>query len=157
MPKALVRGGTLLAVVVILTGSGTASADVGVRLGPHGGVALGDAVDPYFGLGLWLSVPSSPLLIQPTFDYVFDEKQTLYRAGVSLLRELPLHRRFKPYFGLGVNLNVFARPEQAPGPTPESSSEPAPGPDDGGSRVGMNLLAGMRLELPLLSPYVHWA
>ncbi len=148
----------MLAIVAILTGSTgsrTASADVGVRVGPHGGVALDDEVDPYVGLGLWLSMPSSPLLIQPTFDYVFDEKQTLYRGGVSLLRELPLRSRFKPYFGLGVNLSVFALREQAPGPTPEPSFEPAPGPDDGGSRVGMNLLAGVRLELPLLSPYVQ--
>lgn len=136
----------LLGLVVGLVATlapGLARADVGVRVGPHAGVALGDEVHPYVGLGLRLTAPSSPLTIQPTFEYVFDEKQTLYHVGGNVLYELPTAFRLKPYLGVGASFSAFALNRE--GMTGDSQ----------GYRLGMNLLAGARLALPWVSPFVQ--
>jgi outer membrane protein W len=119
-------------------------ADVGVQVGPHAGVALSKDVDPYVGLGLRLTAPSSPLTIQPTFQYVFDEDQTLYHIGGNALYELPIAFRLKPYFGIGANFSAFVVTE----PSMEIT-------DDEGYRLGLNLIAGARLDLPWVSPFVQ--
>jgi hypothetical protein len=122
-----------------------ARADVGVRVGPHAGAAIGDDVDPFVGLGLRLTAPSSPLTIQPTFQYIFDENQTLYHVGGNVLYELPLALQLKPYFGVGAAFSAFAL-----------NQEGMSG-DSQGYRLGLNLLAGARLELPWVSPFVQVA
>lgn len=131
-----------LTLVTTLT-YGRVWADVGFRVGPHAGVALGDDVDPYIGLGLRLTAPSSPLTIQPTFDYVFDENQTLYHVGGNVLYELPIAFRLKPYFGVGASYGAFVLKR-------ESMTA-----DSEGYRLGLNLLAGARLELPWVSPFLQ--
>src|SRR5690349_3624915 len=118
--------------------SGTARADIGMRVGPQAGVALSDDVDPYVGLGLRLTAPTSPLTIQPSFAYVFDENQTLYHVGWNVLFEVPTGFRLKPYLGVGASFSAFALNR-------ESMTA-----DSEGYRLGMNLLAGARLELPWL-------
>jgi outer membrane protein W len=138
--------------LVTILATGAAHAEVGVQVGPHGGVALGSDVDPYVGLDLRLTAPSSPLTIQPTFEYVFDENQTLYHIGGNLLYEVPLAFRLKPYFGVGVNYSTFALNEPN-GPTMTVDEEQAG--DDQGHRLGMNLLAGARLDLPWVSPFLQ--
>jgi opacity protein-like surface antigen len=142
-----VRASTLvlcsLFCLIISLAAARASADVGARVGPHGGVALSDDVDPYVGLGLRLTAPSSPLTLQPTFDYVFDEDRTLYHVGGNLLYELPVAFRLKPYFGIGARFSAFALKQ-------ESATV-----DSEGYRLGMNLLAGARLQLPWVSPFVQ--
>ena len=120
-----------------------ARADVGVRVGPHGGVAVSHDTDPYVGFGLRLTAPSSPLTLQPTFDYVFEEDRTLYHLGGNLLYELPVAFRLKPYFGVGARFSAFALDQ-------ESATV-----DSEGYRLGMNLLAGARLQLPWVSPFVQ--
>lgn len=141
-------------VVLLVTSlaSRAAQADVGVRAGPHAGVALSGDADAYVGLGLRLTAPSSPMTIQPTFDYVFDEKQTLYHVGGNLLYEVPVDFRLKPYFGVGVNYSTFALDEPN---APAMSAEDDGTRDDEGHRLGMNLLAGARLELPWVSPFLQ--
>jgi outer membrane protein W len=125
-------------------------ADLGVQVGPHAGVAFSNDVDPYVGLDLRLTAPSSPLTLQPTFDYVFDENQTLYHIGGNLLYELPIAFRLKPYVGVGVSYSTFVLNKAN---APIMSTE-APGTaDDEGHRLGMVLLAGARLELPWVSPF----
>jgi hypothetical protein len=94
-------------------------------------------------LGLRLTAPSSPLTIQPTFDYVFDENQTLYHVGGNVLYELPIAFRLKPYFGVGASYSAFALNR-------ESMTT-----DSQGYRLGLNLLAGARLELPWVSPFLQ--
>ncbi|RYZ01428.1 MAG: hypothetical protein EOO73_35615 [Myxococcales bacterium] len=131
---------------------GAAQAAVGVQVGPRAGVALTGDADLYVGVDLRLTAPSSPFTIQPTFDYVFDENQTLYHVGGNLLYEVPVGFRLKPYLGVGMNYSTFALNE-VPGPT-TSENEPAR-TDDEGHRLGMNLLAGARLELPWVSPFVQ--
>jgi outer membrane protein W len=134
--------------VLLVTGlaSGAAQADVGVQVGPHAGVALSSDVDPYVGLDLRLTAPSTPLTIQPTFDYVFDENQTLYHIGGNLLYEVPVAFRLKPYFGVGMNYSTFAL---------NKTSGPSMTGDDEGHRLGMNLVAGARLDLPWVSPFLQ--
>jgi hypothetical protein len=133
---------TLLLVTTLA--SAGARADVGVQVGPHAGVALSEDVDPYVGLGLRLTASSSPLTIQPTFHYVFDENQTLYHIGANVLYELPIAFRLKPYFGIGATFSAFAVNQPSMTTT-----------DDEGYRLGMNLLAGARLELPWVSPFLQ--
>src|SRR6188768_3355209 len=141
-----------LVLLVTILASRAAEADVGVQAGPHAGVALSSDVDPYVGLDLRLTAPSSPLTIQPTFDYVFDENQTLYHVGGNLLYEVPVAFRLKPYFGVGMNYSTFAL-DKPSGPSMTVGDEPAG--DDEGHRLGMNLIAGTRLELPWVSPFVQ--
>jgi outer membrane protein W len=145
----------LLCSLVLLVASlapRAAQADLGVTVGPHAGVAFSDDVNPYVGLDLRLTAPSSPLTLQPTFDYVFDENQTLYHIGGNLLYEVPVAFRLKPYFGLGVSYSTFTLHKAS---EPSMSSE-APGTaDDQGHRLGMMLLAGARLDLPWVSPFLQ--
>lgn len=145
-PKPTFRPHWLLLLVNVLAPAG-ARADVGVRLGPHAGVALGnDDVQPYVGLGFRLTAPTSPLTIQPTFHYVFDEDQTLYHIGGSVLYEPPIAFRLKPYFGVGATFSAFALKEPSMLVT-----------DDEGYRLGMNVLGGARLDLPWVSPFLQVA
>lgn len=129
-----------------------AQADVGVQVGARAGVAFSSDVDPYVGLDLRLTAPSSPLTIQPTFDYVFDENQTLYHLSGNLLYEVPVGFRLKPYFGVGMNFSTFALNEPS-APTMTDGNEAAG--DDQGHRLGMMLLAGARLHLPWVSPFLQ--
>ena len=146
-----IRGGRFIRAVVAalaagaLAGvSGSARADVGVRLGPRAGVELHDDADPFVGADLRLSFPLSPLVINPTFDHFFDEKTTVYQLSFNALYDLPLPtRRLDPYVGVGVNVTRF------------SFKENTPGVDDNGSRVGINLLAGACFDLPLVSPFAQ--
>jgi len=132
--------------------AGAARADVGVTVGPHAGVAFSNDVNPYVGLDVRLTVPSSPLTLQPTFDYVFDENQTLYHVSGNLLYEVPVAFRLKPYFGVGVSYSTFAL-NLAGGPS--MSGEDLGTADDEGHRLGMLLLAGARLDLPWVSPFLQ--
>ncbi len=125
--------------------SGSARADPGLRIGTRGGVDLRDGADPYLGVDLRVSFSRSPLTINPTFDYVFDAKATLYRIGVNALYYLPVPiRRLDPYVGVGVNVTSFSITEKTPDVV-----------DDNGSRVGMSLAAGACVEVPFVSPFVQ--
>jgi opacity protein-like surface antigen len=112
-------------------------------VGPHAGVALGDRANPYVGLGLRLTAPTSPLTLQPTFEYVFDENQTLYHVGTNVLYELPTDFPVRPYLGVGASFPAFALNHE--GMTGDSQ----------GFRLGLNLLAGARLQLPWVSPFIQ--
>lgn len=140
------------ALLVTTLTTGAARADVGVQVGPHAGVAFSNDADPYVGLDVRLTAPSSPLTLQPTFDYVFDESQTLYHIGGNLLYEVPVAFRLKPYFGVGVSYSTFAF-DKPSGPTMTVPNEAAG--DDEGHRLGMILLAGARLDLPWVSPFLQ--
>ncbi|WP_018626305.1 outer membrane beta-barrel protein [Niabella aurantiaca] len=121
------------------------AADIGVQVGPQAGVSLSKNNNAYVGLSLRLTSSGSPLTIQPTFQYVFAENQTLYHLGINLLYEFPFTSRIKPYLGTGVNLSSFKL--KAP-PTNLNI-------DDQGSRLGMNLIAGIRFNFPWVSPYLQ--
>ncbi len=133
----------LFAGLILTLAPGPARADTGVQLGPHAGVALGEDADPYLGLGLRLTASSSPLAIQPSFSYVFDENQTLYHVAGNDSYEVPVAFRLKPYFGVGANLSAFKLNR-------ESATV-----DSEGYRLGLNLLVGARLQLPWVSPFVQ--
>ena len=145
------RGGRVIRAVVAALAAGTgagasgaARADVGVRLGPSAGVELHDDADPFVGADLRLLFPLSPLIINPTFAYFFDEKTTAYQVSFNALYNLPLPtRRFDPYIGVGVNVTVF------------SFKENTPAVDNEGKRLGMNLIAGACFDSPLVSPFAQ--
>ena len=133
-------------VLVLAIVSGPAWADPSIRVGTRGGVELGDDADAYAGVDLRLSLPRSPLTINPTFDYVFDERGTVYHLSVNALYYLPVPiPRVDPYVGVGVNVTVF------------SFKEDTSGVDANGSRLGMNLAAGACFDLPVVKPFVQVA
>jgi len=100
------------------------------------GVELGDAKDPYAGVDMRLSFPLSPLTINPTFDYVFDDKRTLYEISVNALYYLPIPiHRVDPYVGVA---STSRR---------SRSSSPRPGSTNNGNRLGLNLAAA-RASMP---------
>lgn len=121
------------------------AADIGLQLGPQVGVSLSNDNDAYAGLSMRLTSSGSPLTIQPTFRYVFAEDQTLYHIGINLLYEFPPVSRIQPYLGTGVNFSSFSLKKPPVNLTA----------DDQGYRIGMNLIAGVRLNLPWVSPYLQ--
>ena len=141
--SALGRGARWAALLAIGSVSQAAEADVGAQLGAHGGVELGGKVAPYLGGDVRLSVPTSPLLLQPTFDYVFDDERTLYHIGANALYELKIHSLLQPYLGVGVSVSSFRLRSHSPNV------------DDQGNRVGTLLLAGARVALPWVSPFLQ--
>ena len=152
--QSALAAGCLLPVTLLV--SGVSWAEPGLRIGARGGIALEDGVDPYVGADLRLSFSRSPLTINPTFDYVFDEKMTLYRLSVNALYYLPFSiGRVDPYVGIGVNVTSFSVKEK----TPPVANGGQPGGDetgdDNGNRLGMNLAAGACFDLPVISPFVE--
>jgi hypothetical protein len=134
-----------LVVTLLLLGVSRSSlADVGFRLGPRIGLELHKDPDLITGADVRLSFTRSPLTINPTFDYYFDEDRTLYQVGVNALYSLPIPARvIDPYVGAGVGVNIF------------SYRAGVPTDDDQGTRVGLNLIGGVCLDLPVLSPFAQ--
>jgi opacity protein-like surface antigen len=129
-------------------GCAPARADVGVRIGPRGGLQLRGDSDQFVGADLRLTFSLSPLTLNPTFDYYFDEDRTLFQIGLNVLYALPVSASIKPYGGLGVGLTAFAYDEEGM-MTPGSQS------DSQGSRVGLNAIGGFTLATPWLTPFVQ--
>jgi hypothetical protein len=143
VPAAKMWRWLLLMFVVV---SKPARADPGIRLGARGGVELRKDVDPAAGVDLRLSFPLSPLTINPTFDYVVDQKLTVYELSVNALYYLPVPiQRLDPYVGIGANVTRF------------SYKETTAGVDNSGNRLGMNLTVGVCFDVPVVSPFVQAA
>ena len=134
-----------LVLLPIMMMVGAARADPAVRLGARGGVELRGHADPAAGVDLRLAFPLTPLTINPTFDYVFDPSETLYEVSVNALYFLPVpSTRVDPYLGIGVNVTSFKLNQPA-----------AAGVDDNGNRLGMNLIAGVCVDVPFVSPFAQ--
>jgi hypothetical protein len=113
-------------------------------VGPHLGLELHEELDPFVGADVRMSFSRSPLLLNPTFDYFFDEDRTLFQLGLHALGSLPLRSRLvDPYVGAGISVTGF------------SYDEGVPVPDDNGSRVGLNLVGGVCFEVPVLAPFAQ--
>ena len=125
-----------------------ARADVGVSLGPRGGLQLRGDTDAFAGAELRLTFSLSPLTLNPTFDYYFDEDRTLFQFGVNALYVLPVSASVKPYAGVGIGLTAFAYDE-----TRMLTGENAR--DSQGSRVGLNSIGGVTFATPWLTPFVQ--
>lgn len=122
----------------------TAHADVGFRLGPRAGVEAHHDADLSFGADARLSFSLSPLTIAPAFDYFVDEDKTMYQIGVNALYHAPIPSRLvDAYGGVGVGVTTF------------SFHQGVQTNDDHGSRLGMNVLAGVCFDLPRVAPYVQ--
>src|SRR5262245_27636663 len=98
--------------IFLVLASGPAWADPGVRIGSRGGLDLQGDGDPYVGVDLRLSLPRTPLTINPAFDYVFDEKMTMYQLSFNALYYLPVPiGRVDPYVGVGATVTAFSLKE----------------------------------------------
>ena len=128
-----------------LIGGAPARADVGVSLGPRGGLQLRGDTDPFVGADLRLTFSLSPLTLNPTFDYYFDEDRTLFQIGVNALYALPVSASIKPYAGAGIGLTAFAYDETGM-MTGENQR------DSQGSRMGLNLIGGVTFADGLADP-----
>lgn len=123
----------------------TAWADPAIRVGPRGGVEFRQSADATAGLDLRLGFLLTPLTINPSFVYLFDPKITIYEISVNTLYDVPLALGpINPYLGIGFRVTQFSYKEIAPGVD-----------DDHGSRLGMNLIAGVCVDLPLASPFIE--
>ena len=134
----------MAAVVAVALGAGPAKAAPAVRIGSRAGIELRDKADPFVGVDLRLSFLLSPLTINPTFDYVFDQKRTMYETSINALFHLPLpFRLMTSYVGVGFNVTTFAYKEV----TPDA--------DNSGNRLGLNLVAGACFDVPFVSPFLQ--
>jgi hypothetical protein len=141
----------LVSLFLVISTAHPTWADVGFRVGPRVGLELHQDKDLFLGADVRLSFPLSPLTINPIFDYYFDEDRTLFQVGVNALYYLPIPtRRLSPYLGAGVAMTGFSFHDNALSPgSPVSIS------DDNGSRVGLNLMAGVCFDLPVLTPFAQ--
>jgi len=148
--QALHARGLALIVSMLWTffGGPPARAEAGVSLGPRGGLQLRGDTDPFAGAELRLTFSLSPLTLNPTFDYYFDEDRTLFQFGVNALYVLPVSASVKPYAGVGIGLTAFAYDETGM-MTGENRR------DSQGSRVGLNLIGGVTFVTPWLTPFVQ--
>jgi hypothetical protein len=130
-----------------LTGSicPAARGDTGVQVGARTGIQLLDDDELRHGNALStgaearFSFELSPLIVNLTFDYFFVKDRTLLQVGANALYDLPIGLSFLyPYVGVGVGATSFALPE-TPGP-------PVMGGDSNGTRLGMNVVGGVRFE-----------
>lgn len=129
--------------VVMMVGA-PARAEVGFRLGPRSGVELHADADLSLGADVRLSFPLSPLTINPAFDYYVDEDKRLFQIAVNALYHLPaVAPHVDGYGGVGVGVTTF------------SFHEGVQTNDDHGSRLGLNLLAGVCIDLPVVAPYAQ--
>ncbi|HEY5924584.1 MAG TPA: hypothetical protein VIV11_23055 [Kofleriaceae bacterium] len=69
--------------VTALGASQHASAGVGLEAGARVGLDFDGNQDWFVGADVRLTFPSSPLAINPTFDYFFLDDQTLSQVGVN--------------------------------------------------------------------------
>jgi hypothetical protein len=134
-----------------------ARADTGVQVGARTGVQLLDDDELRYG-NAWsiggearFSFELSPLIVGLTFDHFLIEDRTLFQVGANALYDLPIGLSFLyPYVGVGVGATHFALPEK--------EGAPAVGRDSNGTRLGMNLLGGVRfehVELPVVRPFAQ--
>jgi len=135
-----------------------ARADAGVQVGARTGVQLLDdnvlrhenALS--VGAEARFSFELSPLIVNLTFDHFFIEDRTLFQLGANALYDLPLGLSFLyPYVGAGVGATAFAVPETSGPPVAEQR-------DSNGTRLGMNLVGGVRFEhvdLPVVRPFAQ--
>ncbi len=142
---------TTLALVLLASGH-HARADVGVEAGARIGVDFEGDEDMFVGADLRLAFPSSPLTINPTFDYHFVADGTMFQVGANALYHPPLSTPyFRPYVGVGFGVTRFAinAANVMPG-------QPVGGVEDNeGIRGALNLVAGARFDLPALKPYTQ--
>ena len=142
------RGLLIISLLGTFIGGAPARADVGVRIGPRGGLQLRGDTDPFVGADLRLTFSLSPLTVNPTFDYHFDEDRTLFQVGVNALYALPVSFSVKPFAGVGIALTAFAYDEK--GMMTGDNRR-----DSQGSRVGLNLIGGVTFATPWLTPFVQ--
>ena len=135
-----------------------ARADTGIQIGARSGIQLLDDDELRHGNALSIGAEArfsfelSPLVVGLTFDHFFVEDRTLFQVGANALYDLPLGLSFLyPYLGVGVAATGFALPETAGPPVMGSG-------DSNGTRLGMNLLGGVRFDhvaLPVVRPFAQ--
>lgn len=138
---------TMLVVALTAWSAGidTAAADPAIRVGPRGGLELRDGADAVVGLDLRMSFPLSPLTINPTFFHVLDPTMSIEELNVNALYPLPVTLgRLDPYVGIGLKVTRFSYKDRAPRDV-----------DDNGNRMGLNLIGGVCVDLPLTSVFVE--
>jgi len=138
-------------------------ADTGVQLGARGGIQLlhgelrqGGA--PSVGAEARFGFALSPLVVALTFDHFFVRDRTLFQIGANALYDLPIaHAFLYPYAGVGLGMTRFALPESTDGPPMMGQGAQATS-DSNGTRFGLNLAAGVRLDhvdVPLVRPFAQ--
>lgn len=154
----LLRRSIVFVIFVLASAAAPAArADTGIQVGARAGVQLLDdeelryegafalGADARFGFEL------SPLIVNVTFDHFFIKDRTLFQVSANALYDLPVGLSFLyPYLGVGVGASRFA--------LPEASGPPVMGGDSNGTRLGMNLLGGVRFEhvaLPVVRPFAQ--
>lgn len=121
-----------------------ARADIGLRAGPRIGLERHDDMDLALGADVRLSFPMSPLTLNPTFDYFFDENRTLFQVSLNALYYLPTPIRvLDPYLGIGAGMATFAYRDDTVVA------------DGHGSRFALNLIGGVCFDVPIAAPVIQ--
>jgi opacity protein-like surface antigen len=144
-----------------------ARAETDIQVGARAGIQLMDDETlrhenaPSIGAEARFAFELSPLIVDLSFDHFFVEDRTLFQVGANALYDLPLGLSFLyPYLGVGVGATRFAVPETLgpPAMTTEPNGMVTEGDDSNGTRLGMNLIGGVRFEhlsLPVVRPFAQ--
>lgn len=111
-----------------------------VTVGPRIGLDAGDIGEPFVGLDVRIGLSTSPIAINPTFDYYFtDDPLTFWSLSANVLYRFGIDNQvFTPYSGAG--LGIY-----------RSSVDGAGGSSD----LGVNLLFGAEFSLGSLRPFLE--
>lgn len=84
----------------------TATGQSRIEVGPRVGIDAGDIEEPFVGADVRIGLPTSPIVINPTFDYYFVDDPLTYWSvsGNALYRFGVDNQVFTPYSGAGLGI-----------------------------------------------------
>ncbi|HMB94116.1 MAG TPA: outer membrane beta-barrel protein [Rhodothermales bacterium] len=131
---------TLLALFFLALGIQTASAQIGIRIGPRVGYEIDDLNEVFIGADARLDILTLPVIINPAFDYYLTDGGDLFQLSANALYTFGINNTlFTPYAGAGVGITRF-------------SSDVS---DFSDTNVGLNIVGGAEFGFGGLRPFVQ--
>jgi opacity protein-like surface antigen len=135
---------TLLVLLFLAFGIQTATAQIGIRIGPRVGYEIDDLNDLFVGADVRLDVATLPVIINPTLDYYFVDADNvnLFQLSINALYTFGINNAvFTPYAGAGVGITRVSVDSEFG--------------DASNTDVGLNIVGGAEFGFGNLRPFVQ--
>ena len=133
---------TLLVLLFLAFGIQTATAQIGIRVGPRVGYEIDDLNDLFVGADVRLDVATLPVIINPAFDYYLTDGFDLFQLSANALYTFGINNAvFTPYAGAGVGITRVSVDSEFG--------------DASNTDVGLNIIGGAEFGFGGLRPFVQ--